>query len=87
MVADGEARGLLLDRPGQREAAVGHNWHKRTIYWPSSASKLRGTILYTPHVTSVGSRAVTHFDWTVAIMAVGVVISVLAALYIGSSGL
>ena len=40
-----------------------------------------------PHVTGARSRAVTHFDWTVAIMAVGVVISVLAALYIGSNGL
>jgi hypothetical protein len=38
--------------------------------------------LYT-HVTGVRSRAVTHFDWTIAIMAVGVVLSILAALYIG----
>ena len=42
----------------------------------------RHDTLYT-RVTGVRSRAVIHFDWTVATMTVGVVISVLAALYIG----
>jgi hypothetical protein len=44
-------------------------------------SKLYGMMLRHARVTDE-VRAVAHFNWTVAIMATGVVISVLAALYI-----
>jgi hypothetical protein len=62
-------------------AAGGHIWHKRSVYWPSSARQIVAHDAYTPCVTGE-VRAVAHFDWTAAIMAAGVAISVIAALYI-----